>query len=95
MGYLPEMGYLKFLEWLKEVKLLGLTFKRQPHTMVKHTQTNRRLLPTNCFSVFYYFAGLALKGLRYVTQILNTNYNVLLTLSTSMIKLFVIIFNDF
>ena len=31
--------------------------------MVKHTQTNRRLLPTNCLSVFNYFVGLALKGL--------------------------------
>ena len=31
--------------------------------MVKHTQTIRRLLPTNCLSVFDYFMGLALKGL--------------------------------
>ena len=31
--------------------------------MVKHTQTIRRLLPTNCLSVFNYFVGLALKGL--------------------------------
>ena len=31
--------------------------------MVKHTQTIRRLLPTNCLSVFDYFVGLALKGL--------------------------------
>ena len=29
--------------------------------MVKHTQTIRRLLPTNCFSVFDHFVGLALK----------------------------------
>ena len=31
--------------------------------MVKHTQTSRRLLPTNCLSVFDHFVGLALKGL--------------------------------
>ena len=31
--------------------------------MVKHTQTIRRLLPTNCLSVFDHFVGLALKGL--------------------------------
>ena len=39
------------------------SFKRQPHKMVKHTQTIRRLLPSNCLSVFDYFLGLALKGL--------------------------------
>ena len=32
--------------------------------MVKHTQTIRRLLPTNCLSVFDHFVGLALKGLK-------------------------------
>ena len=31
--------------------------------MVKHAQTVRRLLPTNCLSVFEHFMGLALKGL--------------------------------
>ena len=31
--------------------------------MVKHTQTIRRLLPTNSLSMFDYFVGLALKGL--------------------------------
>ena len=31
--------------------------------MVKHTQTIRRLLPTNCLSVFDNFVRLALKGL--------------------------------
>ena len=36
---------------------------RQPHKMVKHTQTIGRLSQTNCFSVFDYFVGLALKGL--------------------------------
>ena len=38
-------------------------FKRQVHKMVKHTQTNRWLLPTNCVNVFDHFVGLALKGL--------------------------------
>ena len=37
--------------------------KRQPHKMVKHAQKIRRLLPTNCLSVFDHFVGLALKGL--------------------------------
>ena len=32
-------------------------------TMVKHTQTNRRLLSTNCLGVFDHFVGLALKEL--------------------------------
>ena len=31
--------------------------------MVKQTQTIRRLLPTNCLSVFNHFVGLTLKGL--------------------------------
>ena len=31
--------------------------------MVKHTQNIRRLLPTNCLSMFDHFKGLALKGL--------------------------------
>ena len=32
--------------------------------MVKHTYTIRRVLPTNCLSVFDHVMGLALKGLR-------------------------------
>ena len=31
--------------------------------MVKHTQKIRRLLPTNCLSVFEHFVRLAIKGL--------------------------------
>ena len=31
--------------------------------MVKHTQTIRRLLPTNCLNVFDHVVGLALKGI--------------------------------
>ena len=41
-----------------------LPLKRQPHKMVKHTQTIRWLLPTNCLSVFDHFVELALKGLK-------------------------------
>ena len=37
--------------------------------MVKHTQTIRRLLPTNCLSVLDHFVGLALKSL------LSNKYN--------------------
>ena len=35
--------------------------------MAKHTQTIRRLWPTNCLSVFDHFAGLVLKGLTLLT----------------------------
>ena len=41
----------------------GLPFKRQPHKMVKHTQTICHLVPANCLSVFDHFVGLALKEL--------------------------------
>ena len=43
--------------------LAEVTFKRKPHKMVKHTQTIRRLLHTNCLSVFDHFVELALKEL--------------------------------
>ena len=38
-------------------------FKRQPHKMVKHTQTIRQMLPTSFLSLFDHFVGLALKWL--------------------------------
>ena len=38
----------------------NLPVKRQLYKMVKHTQTIRRLLPTNFLSVFDHFGGLAL-----------------------------------
>ena len=41
-------------------------YKRQPREMIKHTQTIRWQLPTNCLSVFDNFVGLALKGLSFV-----------------------------
>ena len=45
--------------------LMRYPFKRQPHHLAKHTQIIRRLLPTNCLSVFDHFVGLALKGLKH------------------------------
>ena len=33
--------------------------------MLKHIQTIRREQPTNCFSLFKQFVGLALKGLKW------------------------------
>ena len=33
--------------------------------MIKHTQAIRRLLPTNCLSVFDHFVGLGLKELSF------------------------------
>ena len=47
---------------------------QQPHKMVKHTQTIRRLLPTNCLSVFVYFMRLALKVLRMTSVFLKKFY---------------------
>ena len=46
---------------LKKVTILDITpFKRQPHKMDKHTQTIRRLLPTNCFEYVWPFDGVRL-----------------------------------
>ena len=42
---------------------LRVSFKRQPHKMVKHIQIIRRQKPA-CLSVLDHFVGLALKGLR-------------------------------
>ena len=43
--------------------------------MIKHTQIIRRLLPTNCLSVFDHFVGLSLKVLkpRAVYEKMNRN----------------------
>ena len=45
--------------------IIIIRFKRQPHKMVKHTQTVRQQHPTNCLSVFDRSVGLAVKGLSY------------------------------
>ena len=39
-----------------------LTSKRPSHKIAKHTRTIRRVLPTNCLSVYNYFVRLTLKG---------------------------------
>ena len=44
-------------------------FKRQPHELVKHTEIICRLLPTNYLSVFDHFVGLAIKGLKWKTDL--------------------------
>ena len=65
----------------KNKKAIVRPYKRQPHKMVKHTQTIRRQmvkhiqqfigkLPANCLSMFCDFVALALKRLknkRYIT----------------------------
>ena len=48
-------------------------FKRQSHKMVKHTQTIRRLLLTNCLNVFDDFVGLALKGLTHFMPLVSVH----------------------
>ena len=45
-------------------------FKRQPHKMVKHTQTIPRQQLRNCLRVFDHFVGSALKGLNTTSSIL-------------------------
>ena len=45
--------------------------------MVKYTQTIRRLLPTNCLSVFDHFVGLPLKGLKWLEKSLDRKFFVL------------------
>ena len=40
------------------------SLKRQPRKMIKHTETIRRLLLTNCLNAFDHFVGLAIKGLK-------------------------------
>ena len=56
--------------------------------MVKHTQTIRGLLLTNCLSVFDNFVGLALKGLKLLnantenTTISLTIFNIIYTFAS-------------
>ena len=48
--------------------------------MVKHTQTIRRLLPTNRLSVFDLFVVLAIKGLNIVSKIQSALYVTVVTM---------------
>ena len=51
------------LDFIGILFLIHEPFTRQPHKMVKHTQTIRRQQRTNCLSVFDHFVGLARKRL--------------------------------
>ena len=42
--------------------------------MVKHTQTIRWLLPTNCLSVFDHFVGFLLKRLKWLEKSLDQKF---------------------
>ena len=44
--------------------LTSQPFKRHPYKMLKRTQTVRRVLQTNCLSLFEHFVGFALKRLK-------------------------------
>ena len=50
---------------MKIIRRILEPFKLQPDKMVKHIQAIRRLLPTNCLSVFDHSVGLALMGLMF------------------------------
>ena len=54
-----------------------LTSKRQARKIVKHAQTIRQMLSTNCLSVFDYFVGLTFKKLKkcYQTAKLQVIFN--------------------
>ena len=54
---------LRLISQVCDEKPETLSFKGQPHKIVKHTQTIRRQQSTNCLSVFEHFVGLALNGL--------------------------------
>ena len=70
-------------------------FKRQIYKMVKHTQTIRRLLSTNCLSVFDHFVGLVLKGLKNGLIFRNCNRKRHLCLHTGLPKMKVNNLDDF
>ena len=53
----------------------SLNLKRQPHKMVKHTQTIRRQKSTNCLNVFDHFVGLALKELIWIPSQVSQRFN--------------------
>ena len=75
-GWTTQELILTSRKWLTDLSilivywalLLEIAYQRTLCTkwykMVEHTQTIRRLLPTNYLSVFDLFVGLALKGLR-------------------------------
>ena len=57
--------------------------------MVEHTQTIRRLLPTNCLSVFDHFVGLAHTGLKMKFKLvigITDTYNITSQIEFVLIK---------
>ena len=54
---------ISYFQKISQISNFRDTNKRQPHKMVKHTKTIRRVLPATFLSVFDRFVGLALKGL--------------------------------
>ena len=89
LGYLASVKYQRLLTCWKRVCLIILSRRileillrssfnpLRDHKMVKHTQTIRRLLPTNCVIVFGHFVGLGLKGLSH-TQLKAGRYEYLI-----------------
>ena len=62
----PQNGVIEMEHWhYMSVTVDVNVFIFNPLRMVKHTQTIRRLLPTNCLSVFDNFVGLPLKELNF------------------------------
>ena len=76
-GKLITLSRDELHSWKKkqsETHLLFLEpFKRQPHKMVKHTKTIRRLLP-RIVSAFDHFVGLPLKWLKNCKRICFHKY---------------------
>ena len=75
------------IQWLAFIwsATLNRSFKRQPHKMVKHTQTIRRGKLTNCLSEFDQFLRLALKGLLGIC-LLGIRNSLLLELKLNIFK---------
>ena len=69
---------------------LSQLFKRQPHKMVKHTQTIHRQKPTNCLSMFDNFVGLPFKGLNWYKTLMKSVF-----LSSNYLKMSVNIEYEF
>ena len=78
--YPPFYGICSQKEGLKISKFLSLhefdPLSTNPTKWVKHIQAIRRLLPTNCLSVFDHFVELALEGLSSVQRRSRTLSNI-------------------
>ena len=59
------------ITYTNNVTQYSKAFKRQPHKIVKHTQTILRQQPTNFLSVFDHFVWLVLKGLIVVVMLIG------------------------